>query len=193
MSKPAKSNQNTAIKKKPKFRYTKWIVIAAVVVVIVVAAIIILPKMFGGKTAGTRITTYNVDQVTYGNISQTVSGSGTLTPITSETIASSKGGKVEKVNCTVGDEVNKNAEIAVINGEKITAPCDGILIELPLTVGDEVAQGGSAAMIMGKEGFTMGIVQRFFEWRLRCLSDYGGIRLRRGHLSGNECNGTDCD
>ena len=157
MSKPAKSNQNTAIKKKPKFRYTKWIVIAAVVVVIVVAAIIILPKMFGGKTAGTRITTYNVDQVTYGNISQTVSGSGTLTPITSETIASSKGGKVEKVNCTVGDEVNKNAEIAVINGEKITAPCDGILIELPLTVGDEVAQGGSAAMIMGKEGFTMGI------------------------------------
>ena len=157
MSAPAKSNKKTAIKKKPKFKYTKWIVIAAVVAAVVVAAIIILPKVFGEKNVSTKITTYNVDQVTYGNISQTVSGSGTLTPVTSETLTSSKGGEVEKVNYTVGDEVAKDAEIAIVNGEKITSPCDGILIELPLAVGDEVAQGGSAAMVMGKDGFTMGI------------------------------------
>lgn len=157
MRTPAKSNQKTEIKKKPKFKYTKWIVIGTIVLVVVIVAIIILPKIFGGNNASTKITTYNVDEVTYGNISQTVSGSGTLTPVTSETITSSKGGKVEKVNYTVGNEVKKDAEIAVIDGEKITAPCDGILIELPLTVGDEVAKGGSAAMLMGKDGFTMGI------------------------------------
>lgn len=68
-----------------------------------------------------------------------------------------RGGEVEKVKYTVGDEVKKNAVIAVVGGEKITAPCNGILIELPLAVGDEVAQEGSVAMIMGKDGFTMGI------------------------------------
>ena len=157
MSKPAKSNQKTEIKKKLKFKYTKFVVIGAIVLAVAIAAIIILPKVFSGNKASAKITTYNVDKVTYGNISQTVSGSGTLTPVTSETLTSSKGGEVEKVNFTVGDEVTKNAEIAVINGEKITAPCDGILLELPLSVGDEVAAGGSAAMVMGKDGFTMGI------------------------------------
>lgn len=155
MSTPAKTN--TAIKKKSKPKFVKWIVIAAVVAVIAVAAVILIPKAFGEKAAGTKITTYNVDQVNYGNISQTISGSGTLTPVTSKTLTATKGGEVEKVNCTVGDEVKKNAVIAVVNGEDITAPCDGILIELPLAKGDEVAPGGSAAMIMGKDGFTMGV------------------------------------
>ena len=137
MSTPAKSNQNTAIKKKPKAKWIKWVVIGAIALALVITAIIILPKVFSGKTASTRITTYNVDQVAYGNISQIVSGSGTLTPVTSETVTSAKGGEVEKVNYSVGDEVAKDAEIAVIGGEKLTAPCDGILIKLPLTVGSE--------------------------------------------------------
>ena len=124
---------------------------------VAIAAAIILPKVLGGQTVSTKITTYNVTEVTYGNISQTVSGSGTLTPVTSETLTSSKGGEVEKVYYTVGEEVEENDVIAVINGEKIKAPCDGILLELPLNVGDEVAQGGSVAMVMGKDGFTMGI------------------------------------
>lgn len=157
MNTPANSNQKTPIKKKSKYKFTKWIVISAVIVVIAIAAVIILPKIFDKKSSNTKITTYNVDQVTYGNISQTVSGSGTLTPVTSKTVTSPKGGEVEKVNYSVGNEVKENAVIAVIGGEEIIAPCDGILIELPLTVGDEVAQGGSTAMIMGKDGFTMGV------------------------------------
>ena len=157
MKKSANPNQNTAVKKQSGSKYIKPIVITAVILAVVIAAVIIVPKIVGGKTESTRITTYNVTEVTYGNISQTVSGSGTLTPVTSETLTSSKGGEVEKVNFTVGDEVTKDAEIAVINGESITAPCDGILLELPLSVGDEVAQGGSVAMVMGKDGFTMGI------------------------------------
>ena len=154
-----KETQTKAQPNKPakKKKYVKWIVITAVVAAVVIAAVIILPKVFGEKAVSTRITTYNVNEVTYGSITQTVSGSGTLTPVTSETLTSTKGGEVEKVNYTVGDEVAQDAEIAVINGESITAPCDGILLELPLAVGDEVAQGGSVAMVMGKDGFTMGI------------------------------------
>ena len=157
MKKQDNPNKPTAVKKQSGRKFVKPIIITAVVLAVVIAAVIIVPRIVGNKAESTRITTYNVTEVTYGNISQTVSGSGTLTPVTSETLTSTKGGEVEKVNFTVGDEVTKDAVIAVINGENITAPCDGILLELPLSVGDEVAQGGSAAMVMGKDGFTMGI------------------------------------
>ena len=157
MKKQDNPNTTTAVKKQSGSKYIKPIVITAVVLAVVIAAVIIVPKVIGNKAESTRTTTYNVTEVTYGNISQTVSGSGNLTPVTSETVTSAKGGEVEKVNYTVGDEVAKDAVIAVISGENLTAPCDGILIEMPLSVGDEVAQGGSAAMVMGKDGFTMGI------------------------------------
>ena len=89
---------------------------------VVIAAVIILPKVLGGNAAVTRITTYNVDEVAYGNVTQTISGSGTLTPITKETLTSSKGGEVEEVNFTVGDEVTEDAVIAVIGDEEIHSP-----------------------------------------------------------------------
>lgn len=95
--------------------------------------------------------------MTYGNVTQTISGNGTLTPVTKETLTSSKGGEVTQLNFTSGDEVAENDVIAIINEEEITAPCDGILLELPISEGDEVAVGGSVAMVMGKDGFTMGI------------------------------------
>jgi HlyD family secretion protein len=154
-----KSSQNNTPKnnKKPGNKWIKPVCITAVVLAIVIAAAVILPNVLGGKEENTRITTYTISKVTYDNITQTISGSGTITPVTSETLTSTKGGEVEKVNFTVGDAVAEDDVIAVINGENIVAPCDGVLLELPLNVGDEVAQGGSVAMVMGKDGFTMGI------------------------------------
>ena len=113
MKKQDKPNKNTAVKKKSGRKYIKPIVITAVILAVVIAAVIIVPKVVGKKEESTRITTYNVTEVTYGNISQTVSGSGTLTPVTSDTLTSTRGGEVEKVNYIVGDEVAKDAVIAV--------------------------------------------------------------------------------
>ncbi len=80
MKTPVKPNQRTAAKSKG-FKYTKPIVVTAVSLAVVIAAVIILPKVLGGNAAVTRITTYNVDEVAYGNVTQTISGSGTLTPL----------------------------------------------------------------------------------------------------------------
>ena len=160
MSQTAQKNQKSATKK-AGFKYKKPITITAIILVVVIAATILLPKILGGQSASTRITTYNVDEITLGNVSTTISGSGTLNPVTKETLTSTYAGEVESVNFKVGDEVSEDDVIAVIdsdNGdEEITAPCDGIIIELPISVGDEVAMGGSVAMVMGKDGFTMGI------------------------------------
>ncbi len=159
MKTAANRNQKSTAKR-AGFRYIKPIAITAVIVIAVIAAVIILPRVLG-TSESTRIITYNVDEITYGSVSTTISGSGTLTPVTSETLTSSYAGEVESVNFTVGDEVAENDVIAVISGnngnEEIVAPCDGILLELPIGTGDEVAQGSSVAMIMGKDGFTMGI------------------------------------
>ena len=142
---------------KKGFKYKKPIIITAICLIVVIVAAIILPKVIGGKNISTRVVTYNVDEITQGNVTQTISGSGTLTPVTKETLTSSKGGEVDEVNYKVGDTVEEDAVIATIDGTDIVAPCDGILLELPIAVGDEVAVGGSVAMVMGKDGFTMGI------------------------------------
>lgn len=159
MKATAKPHQK-AVTKKTGFKYTKPIVITAVVLAAVMVAAIVLPKIF--RTASSaRITTYQVEEITYGNVSATISGSGTLTPVTKETLASTYAGEVESVSFHVGDEVAEGDVLAVITSDKgeeeITAPCDGILIEFPIKAGDEVAAGGSVAMVMGKDGFTMGI------------------------------------
>lgn len=159
MKSTAKPNQKTAVKK-TGFKYTKPIVITAAVLAVAITAVIILPKLLN-KASATRITTYQVEEITYGNVSTTISGSGTLTPVTQETLTSTYAGEITSVNFTVGDEVAEGDVLAVItsdNGdEEITAPCDGILIEFPVKSGAKVAAGGSVAMIMGKDGFTMGI------------------------------------
>ena len=157
MKSSAAQNKTPVNNRKKENKWIKPVCITAVVLAIAIAAAVILPNVLGSKEESTRITTYNISKVTYDNITQTISGSGTVSPVTSETLTSTKGGEVTKVNFTVGDEVAENDVIAVINGENIVAPCDGVLLELPLNVGDEVAQGGSVAMVMGKDGFTMGI------------------------------------
>lgn len=153
-------NQKTPVKKK-RGKYKKLIFTAVILLILAGAGAKILPRVLGSTTGASRITTYEVEEITYGNVSTTVSGSGTLTPVTSETLTSSRAGEVKSVNFTVGDTVAENDVIAVITGddgdEEITAPCGGILVELPISAGDTVAQGGSVAMVMGKDGFTMGI------------------------------------
>ena len=128
MKQSADNNKNTAVKKQSGRKYIKPIVITAVILAVVIAAAIIVPKLLRKDTSSTRVVTYNVSEVTYGNISQTVSGSGTVTPVTSETVTSTKGGEVEKVNFTVGEEVKENDVIAVVNGESasVIVKTDGL-------------------------------------------------------------------
>ena len=142
----------------------KWSVIGTVALAVIVTAAIVLPKVFA-KDASTRIVTYNVTEVTTGNVSTTVSGSGNLTPITKQTVSAEYGGEVTSVAASIGAEVAEGDAIATVtysigpstNTAEITAPFDGILIELPVAEGDTFAQGDELCMLMGKDGFIMGV------------------------------------
>ena len=158
--------------KKPakKKKTVKWIVIAAIAVAVAVAAALILPKLLAGSDASTRTVTYNVEEITYGSVSTTISGSGNLSPVSKQSFTAEYDAEITAVNFTVGDEVAADDVIASVTYTKvdrfgnkstedaeIAAPFDGILIELPVSEGDEIAQGDEICMVMGKDGFVMSI------------------------------------
>ena len=141
----------------------KIIVISAVVLALVTLGIIFIPKLIDGSARkGTSITTYNVEAITTGNVDTTISGSGTLTPISKETLVTTKAGTITAVNYEVGDKVEEDAVIATTEDENgnetnFTAPYDCVLIELPISTEDELSANSQIAMVMGTDGFTMGI------------------------------------
>ncbi len=80
-----KRNAKMAAKKRKK--QIKIAIISVVVVVAVILAFVFVPKLLkNDNTMPVSVTTYNVESITYGDVDTTISGSGTLTPITKETL-----------------------------------------------------------------------------------------------------------
>ena len=152
-------------KRKARRKLVKWIVAAVLAVAVILAAVLLLMQKARQNVVSTRITTYNATEITYGNVNTTISGSGSLTPVTSETLTVMQAATVEEVNFVAGDTVEEGdviAEVTYTNPmdgstetEEIEAPYDGILLEVNAAEDDELTAGGSVAMIMGLDGFTM--------------------------------------
>lgn len=97
--------------------------ISAVVLAVVILGVIFIPKLVGRNTGkNTSITTYNVETITTGNVDTTINGSGTLSPVSKETLATAKAGTVTAVNYEVGDKVEEGAVIAVIKRKMAAKP-----------------------------------------------------------------------
>ena len=112
----AKPAQKPSVKK-AGFRHRKRILVIVILLVIAAAAAVFLFRLRSRNADVSRITTYNVEEITYGNVSTTVSGSGTLTPVTSETLTASAAGEVQSVNFSVGDEVAPGGSVAMAMGK----------------------------------------------------------------------------
>lgn len=161
MAQEVKNDPKGSIKKKGKLK-KRIIIGGAAAVVLLTAAVIVVRNILAVRSVSARVTTYQVEEITKGDVSTTISGSGALTPVTNEILAAPAGGEVTEVNYTVGDETAEGDVIAKIDDDRgetheITAPCEGILIELPISAGDSVAAGQEIAMVMGKDGFTLSV------------------------------------
>ncbi|MBM6948220.1 efflux RND transporter periplasmic adaptor subunit [Mordavella massiliensis] len=149
-------------KKKKGKRVRRILLCAAVLLAAGTAAFILVPRLAGRGNENEITTSYLVDEVTVGDVSSTVSGSGTLSPISQQTLTAEFGAELSSVNFSAGDSVSEGEVIAVIDSDargsrEIKAPYDGILTEVPVRAGDSVSAGGEVAMIMGKDGFTLDI------------------------------------
>ncbi len=161
-----KNNQNAAIEKKIKKCKTQKIVKAVIISVVAVVAVILCVVFFSNMSKSdetpTSIVSYNVQTVTTGDVSTTISGSGTLSPVTQENLQTTTAVTVTEVNYAAGDTVEADAVIASAtdaegNVTDFKAPYECVLLELPIAVDDELVAASQIAMIMGTDGFTMGI------------------------------------
>ena len=92
----------------------------------------------------------------------TISGSGTLTPLSQDTLTAAGSVTLTGVNCAAGDTVGSGTVLATgedAAGETVeyTAPYDCVVLEIPVAAEDQLAAGEEVAMVMGTDGFTMGI------------------------------------
>ena len=138
--------------------------VAAICVVAVAVALlaVVLYQRLGVSAQAASVTTYEVAAVSYGNVDTTISGSGTLSPVSQDTLTAAAPVTLTAVNYAAGDAVESGTVLATGEdelGETVdyTAPYDCVLLEVPAAAGDTLAAGEEVAMVMGKDGFTMGI------------------------------------
>lgn len=138
--------------------------VAAICVVAVAVALlaVVLYQRLGVSAQAASVTTYEVAAVSYGDVDTTISGSGTLSPVSQDTLTAAAPVTLTAVNYAAGDAVESGTVLATGEdelGETVdyTAPYDCVLLEVPAAAGDTLAAGEEVAMVMGKDGFTMGI------------------------------------
>ena len=84
----------------------------------------------------------------------TISGSGTLTPLSQDTLTAAGPVTLTGVNCAAGDTVGSGTVLATAEdaaGETVeyTAPYDCVVLEIPVAAEDQLAAGEEVAMVMG--------------------------------------------
>lgn len=138
--------------------------VAAICVVAVAVALlaVVLYQRLGVSAQAASVTTYEVAAVSYGDVDTTISGSGTLSPVSQDTLTAAAPVTLTAVHYAAGDAVESGTVLATGEdelGETVdyTAPYDCVLLEVPAAAGDTLAAGEEVAMVMGKDGFTMGI------------------------------------
>ncbi len=176
-----KTKMSTPAPKKKKSGKTRKIIITVAVVCLLAAGIGFAVTRLAAQNqiAAEITTTYKAEEITYGDVDTTISGSGNLSPITNEILSCENPCTVSTIHAAVGDTVEDGDVIAVVTAEitetvmneetremtenvseeevEIKAPCDGIVTELPVYEGDQLQAGSEIAIVMGTDGFTLNL------------------------------------
>ncbi len=148
----AKASRRASAKKK------KTIFISSVIAVLVIAIIVtvIVTVNRNNQPELTRITTYNIDEVTYGSVSTTISGSSYLTPITKETLTVADCFVEDTEDSTEGDAVTQADDTLpgtdmLPSGSPVIS---GSVSDIQVKVGDAMTAGDTVATITLEDGTT---------------------------------------
>ena len=155
------------------------------VLVLLAVLLFLLSKLFGGSDTKTAEAVYVTEEVRRRNITESITGSGTLMPADSYTITTLVEGDVLLADFEVGDEVEKDAilyeidsadaansieqaEISLSESQisyqrkletledlNVKAPVKGTVVEIDVEVGDEVKSGEVIATV--RDSSTMSI------------------------------------
>lgn len=157
--------------------------VAAVLVIVILASIVIAARKTSGSGT-TRTTTYSVDEISYGSVSTTISGSGTLIPVTKETLTAidllSEGTSDDEEN---GDPAASEDDAAAYSALPDTdagsadAPviAGGTVQSLNFSVGDTVEMGDILAVVVLEDESTVDIIAPYDAVLLECYLHEGDI------------------
>ena len=163
-----------APKKKKTSKVRKIIILVTVICLLAAGIGFAVSRLAARNQIAAEITTiYKAEEITYGDVDSTISGSGNLSPVTNEILSCENPCTVDTLHVAVGDTVEEGDVIAVVTAmdeatreitenvtEKeveITAPCDGLVTELPVCEGDALQAGAEIAIVMGTDGFTLNL------------------------------------
>ena len=145
-----KSTMKSKEQQKRKKKIIMFSLIAVVVIVCVFTIVVLVKKAYKSESA--IVTTYNIEEVTYGNITTTISGSGMLTPITKETYTI-----INLVDTS--SLVSKTDENSVLNNLENKLPLiKGTIKNVETQVGFSVNKGNVIAVIELDDGSTLDVV-----------------------------------
>ncbi len=140
---------NSKVTARKKAKRNKIIVFVSVTLIVVVLCIIFIPKLLKqSPSAPTSVTTYNVQAITYGDVDTTISGSGTLSPITKETLTFDpseweESDEDEEETGTTDTEATK--ETISPPTQQVPDPITYTLVSVAYTAGNTVDEGAVMA------------------------------------------------
>ena len=121
---------NSAKQKKKKQKRTRnIIIICAVVVVLAVGTIILLTSLKKGGDA-TSTTNYSVASISSGEVSTTISGSGTLAALESQSVTTTAESKVTSVNFEPGDTIKAGEVVMTMTSPDVESDLSDLKDEL---------------------------------------------------------------
>jgi len=142
-------------------RHLKLIIILIVIAAIVAAALAFLQKKAKESTVGE--VKYLTDEVTRTNVTQNLSGSGSLTAANSYTVSGLYSGEIISANFEEGDTVEKDQVLYVIDSSSsdteekrnVTSSASGYVYSLNVKVGDDVKQGQQVATVVSADNMEL--------------------------------------
>ncbi len=117
-------------KKKKRRKRIRSLIILGVVVILLIAGCVILFKTLNAKSASTSVLTYNAERVREGEISSTISGSGTLSATETTSFTSAAAATVENVYFAPGDSVCAGDTILTLSSDELDEQIDALTEEL---------------------------------------------------------------
>lgn len=109
-----------------------------------------LKAIKGDDVAATAITTYKAEEITYGDVDTTISGSGSLSPIRSETISAPYPECYEEKT----DETVDISDNGQMSSNTIEQKENFKITELNISAGDEFTEGDVLAVLKNEDDET---------------------------------------
>ena len=164
-------------KKKRNAKIRKWIMTLCILGAIAVGAIIGVPKLAkaikGEDAAPTTITTYQAEAITHGDVDTTISGSGTLTPIKSDTLTVPYSESEEDTTAQTEASPNGAGTAAVTTNTNTVQTETYEVTEWNVAAGSTFAEGDVLGVLTDEDGATTQMTAEYDGVMLEVLAEVG--------------------